>query len=508
MHRRTRPALAAGTAALLLAGALAEPATAAPVRHYSGYHIRGDGTAAGNWIGSWKVGHRVAYRIDPRRAPQSHGFQAGAASLARLDGTGAKQRLAGRDVTRAAWILSKYGSVPIPAQAAAVDTAVYALLAGGPYRVGGPRSARRLLETGHRTSIRRLTAIMLRTSKKYAGPYRLGVGATGTVVGGQVGVRVRVVAAHTGAPIAHLPVTVSYPGASARRLETGSDGRASTSIPALHPGDQQVRVKVSRIPESRLIVRRPKRHGESRVVLAGFKQSTTRTLSVAVRAKPTVTVKPVDGNVDVGQTIAPRFTLSGGTGSGSRTVTITAYGPFTKAANAACTSSRALVTTTTQITANGTYTGTPVRATTAGYYEWKVAVPADRLNLATSTCGARTVARSVPTVTTAASPDHAKAGGHVRARVTLRRMPPGYSDDVTAIIYGPYAKKSSVGCGSGKILRRVKVHVSLDGPHLAPTITVAKAGVYGWRAVLPASALSHAASSSCGAAGSFVTVSK
>lgn len=506
----TRHRLAAGlvTGVLTvptLSVATAPPAAASTDRPWSGYRIARDGTAAGGWIGGRKVGARKVYRLDPAARPATRGFRPASATT-HLTGSGPRD-VTRRATARAAWILSKYGDYRFAVQSAAVDVTLHHLLVGGRYSLSGALTGRRVRQTGQPAMIRDFARTMLASSRRYAGPYRISVVGRGTVVGGHVTIRVRVTARRTGAGIRSLPLTIRFPGADPVRLMTDDRGRARTEIQAGVAGEQLVVVTVQRLPEHHVFVRRPRTRGASRVAIAGFKWASSRVVAVPVRARPSARVNAGDV-VRVGRRAPGTFTLSEGAGDAPRTVHGTLFGPFAQESRAGCDGDRAAGTATTTVTTDGTYRLPSITVARHGYYTWRIHVEADRLNLAATTCGGSTVAKVAPRVVVRRAAATSTAGSRIRALMGVRDLPTGFDRLAAVRLYGPYAERARIGCGSGRLVDTVRVRVDGDGARWSPRVPVRRAGYYGWRADLPGSEFTLPVGTRCRAADSVVRVTR
>jgi hypothetical protein len=498
MQRTRLAGLAAAVLALaLLPGAPAAAVTADRVWH--GFRIDTGANASGSWIGGRAFSSRPVYRLDPRAKLSSSGFGT-AYNVEKLAGSGPVDVTRGL-TSRAAWILSKYGTYPDATQAAAVDVAVYHLLHGGAYALSGTRTAERLSDSGHGADIRSLATTMLQSSKTYAGPYRITVSATGTVVGGQVPVTVKVVSTRTGAGIRKLPVSVSFGGAAPVGLVTDTNGRAGTEFAASVAGEQPLSVTVAKLPETRLFVRRPTNTGASRIATAGIKTSRTTTTTVPVRAIPKVAASSSATPINVGQYAAGTYTVSGSVGTSPRAAIVTLHGPFTDWASATC-SPDSVVTTQNRTVTNGSYRLPSYKVNHYGLYLWRVAVAGDRLNTAAGTCGAGTRVRTIPSASAKARYLRYAVSSRVRAEVTVGRLPSGYAGTATVKLYGPFSSLSAVGCPSTKLVREVSLPLTGNGTSLAPQVTLNRAGYYTWRVRVPSSYFSAAKVSTCAASGS------
>lgn len=204
--RGHRTLLVTFCASALLLGAFIDPVHAASeVRatkvetRLSGYSITATGTASGGWLGSYRLGGKTVYRIDPYATGAARGYTT-PRRVAKINGS-TDSRVTKRDVARAAWVLSKYGParVPgeglIPSQAAAVDIVTYALLAKGRHRWKGPSSDARISQSGNEAGVRRLARYMFNKSRKLAGPYRVHVRPSRAAVSERIDIGVRVLSA-------------------------------------------------------------------------------------------------------------------------------------------------------------------------------------------------------------------------------------------------------------------------------------------------------------------------
>src|SRR5262249_36090679 len=149
----TRPRRAIAVAAALLAAmdvaAVSAQAHAADSRSRPelGFRIGQTARADGSWLGRYRIGHQLGYRIQPRKSNAQSAYHP-ARRVIRAAG-------AGRVATeRSAWVLSTYGRTTDLTTAAAVDVAVNALLNGGKWRLGTAYTAHRTSPTGNGRFIR------------------------------------------------------------------------------------------------------------------------------------------------------------------------------------------------------------------------------------------------------------------------------------------------------------------------------------------------------------------
>jgi uncharacterized protein (DUF2147 family) len=468
----------------LLAGLLLVPTSAhAASTPWSGFTIASNGLADGDFMGARLTDGKPTYRIDPDKSPRTTAY--GDLHLASS---------ADRKHQRAAWILSKFGARHAARQAAAVDLATYALLAG--VGVHSTRASARLKPipdaTAHR--IRTLAASLLAKSKLRAGPYFLTVTPIPGNVGGHLRIRAAVATAG-GRPVAGLPVVVALKGQAAA-FKTSAKGEVTARFPATSVGWQTATVTVTKVPESRLAIRKPARKGASRIVVAGRKTSLVQKTRVAVRAVPKVTVHDQTA-ADASKPVHATYDVSGSKGSAARTATVSVYGPFADVESADCTGT-AVATKSGTIHGDNSYSTPGVRVTTHGVYAFKVTVAANDLNAKVSACGGALRVRTTPKVRVVADGS--------RAQLIVAGLADGYDDTATLRLFGPYKTKAAVGCGGAKVFDKVTIHVTKDGTYTSKAIKPQKQGVYAWRAALPAGFLTLRKVSTCGAKHSFVTV--
>ena len=142
-----------------------------------------------------------------------------------------------------------------------------------------------------------------------------------------------------------------------------------------------------------------------------------------------------------------------------------------------------------------------------GVYRWSVALAGNTYNLPAAACGEKVVVKAVPLLSVESSDGSVGRGTRVRARFRVARLPDGYADQVAVRLYGPFATRAAVDCSDRHLARRRTVEVTGPATHgtTAP-VSLRRAGVYAWQAVLPAALLSTREVTPCGGAGSTVRV--
>ncbi|HET7690894.1 MAG TPA: hypothetical protein VFK41_10965 [Nocardioidaceae bacterium] len=462
----------------LISGGLAQASTSL----WSGYEIDATRTADSGFIGARLVDGKVSYRIDPDARRLATEYR----RVRRVTGE--------REVARAAWILSKYGALQLADQAAAVDVAVYALLAGKP--LAGKRASSRLRQTGRAEEIRMIARQLLALSRKYAGPYTFTLTTQPAAVGGTVPVRLRVTS-FSGEPVPNLQVLLTLPGV-AETHETNAKGRVATSFPAEEVGARRLTAKVSLVPDWRLSVRRPVVAKASRIALAGRKTTLRSSIDLIVRATPVVTVPDEATPRQTGTLFAALFSIEGSDGFVSRDAVLSLYGPFLGDTTPGC-SGPVVRTTTATVTGDGGYRSAAVAVPAPGRYVWRVQVPETTFNAPAEACGGLVRVRIAPRFTL-----NATAGP--RLAFSLADLPAGYDDAAVLKLFGPYARRADATCKPGKKVGQVEVRVNRNGDYAPRRIEVSKPGVYAWRIQLPEGDLVVPTQTRCGVKGSFSDV--
>lgn len=492
-----KPLPAVATTAIALTIALSPTAHAVPTADpaWSGFPLTTKTTASGGWLGARKADGQVVYRIDPSRPKAVTSSLKPAAWASLLTGAGPR-KVSATDTARAAWLVGKYGDYRYDIQNAAVEVALNELLHGGRWSLNGAATRKRLKQTSRGSQIRSFARTMLASSTRYAGPYAVAVTPTSPKTGGRLAVAVKVTASRTKVGIASLPVTVTYAGTTYRGLRTAQDGTVTTSFPAGAAGTRDVTVVVDRLPETRLLVRTPATAGASRVIVAGRKTSRTTTVPAVVKTAPRLTTTSTSSTITTTQSPTGQFSVTGSQ-PGTRTATVSLYGPFGSAAAATCAKASLAMSGTVAVTGNGSYSFPGLRVPRYGYYIWGVGLPADASNAAASACAGTVLARVTPEFSVAPSKTQYRTRSFVQALLTLGSLPTGYAGTATMRLYGPFTTAGSVACTSSKLKATETVQVSQNGSITGPDVWLTNLGYYVWAADLPESTFSLARSTSC-----------
>jgi hypothetical protein len=290
---------------------------------------------------------------------------------------------------RAAWIVSKYGRLRLPAQSAAVDAALLHLLAGGRWKLSGDAGKRRIRQSEESALVRSLARIMIDDSARRSGPYKIEVRQKNeAIIGDDVQLGVRVVVARNGRPLPFVPVQIQTPDGVLKGDLTRADGRISLTYPLPTAGVTPIRVRVAKVPETRLRLLSPRRWAASRAVMAGKKRLLGTRDLVYVKARPRVVVTTGDRRIAAGSKTKGRFQLVAAAEAWPRPARVTLHGPFSHSDNARC-GTRTTRTGHLRVTGAGYYTLPRFTLRKRGFFIWRVAVPGNRVNLPASDCGGR-----------------------------------------------------------------------------------------------------------------------
>lgn len=449
-------------------------------QRWSGYAIRATGDADGGWIGGYRVGRTALYVVTPTKDPNRAGF-ATPREVDDLTGRGASRS----ETERSAWILSKYGDYRDATQAAAVDATVYHLLVGGRWRLGAPRGARRIRQSGDPASVARFARIMLRQSRTSAGAYTARLDASSADLGGAVAVTLSVVDGH-GRPAAGLPVTLAMSGAAPVTSVTGDDGRTVGRFAATVRGWQEVTATVRNVPDHRLHVWPPEKTGQAAAVEGGARREITVSTQAPVRGPQTLSLKASPEILTMGGNAQVAATVSGdGT---ARVARASLFGPVASAGSAQCTGA-SVGSVADGVSADGSYLMPPVAPGAGGYYAWRVAVDGTETSLPVLDCGAIVKVRGRTSVAISVPPTASVGNSQVTVRVSGVPFPTKV--DLVVKLY------SAAGCTSAisqHPLSRLGNGDVTSGPIWL------EAGSYTWKVEALPGDLWEGSESACGAA--------
>jgi hypothetical protein len=458
----------------------------------------------GSWIGSYSTGGAQTYCIDPRRrgstAAALDGHRRVLRSLTDLTG----RDVPARDLQRAAWIASNAGVTTSRIRAAAVDTALHALLGRGRYAWGASRSEARMRATGHYREIRAEAARLLGRSAQFAGAARLRLSVSRQVyAGGPVTVTASVTTEYD-VPVPGVVVRTDYPLDEAGPVTGVTDrhGRVSWTFTPTRVGSQAMTATAQDLATRFPVVLVPDDHRFQRLAIAGLTHDLTRTATATVTPSTvgiaTVTSAPA---IDPGDSLSDTVTVTA-PDDFHAVITARLYGPFrNRPTSTSCTADLMVGTVEHDWTGSGTFVTDPVGPLTEpGYYTWVEEVPATGITRAARTsCGEETetslVRRYRPHLATTTSVGRATVGALLTDTVTVTDFPADTAT-LTAYLAGPFSSRDAVRCRTNTS-PHVQLTITGSGTYSTPAIRVTRPGWYSWFEVLPATPSSEGVRTPC-----------
>ena len=499
VHLLITLALLTSCLALLPPRAGAEPAPA------PGFHIPYTDGSPGSWIGSYSIQGVQAYCIDPRRRGSTTAAVGAPRQVLRSmrDVTG--RPVPTKDLQRVAWIASTAGVTTSPIRAAAVDTAIYALVGRGRYAWGAVRSEARMRATGHYAEVRAQARQLLLRSARLAGATRVRLSAPSRVyAAGPVTVTATVTTEY-GVPVPGVRVTTDHPldDRGAVTGVTGADGRVRWTFTPTRVGSAPMTATASAVASTFPTVLVPQDHRFQRLVVAGLQHDVHATVTTAVTPAPVgITTVTSATAVDPGDSLTDTVTVTA-PADYHATITARLHGPFAERPTmSSCTPETVAGTVTQEWTGSGTFTTPPVGPLTEpGYYTWVEESPPTAITQAArTTCGqvseTTLVRRYRPQMATQASTGRALVGAALTDAVTVSDFPEATSGTITAYLAGPFPSFDQIRC-SIAASQRVAVAITGPGRYVTPAIRVTRPGWYSWFEVLPATPASEAVRTPC-----------
>jgi hypothetical protein len=497
VRRRRTPALVAVLLAVAGLSSLPGSSLAAGVgsRPGLGFRITPTPYADGGWVGRYRIGRQLDYRLQPRKSAVESAYRD-----ARLVSRPSGSRLAA--ARRSAWVLSTYGRTPDRTTAAAVDVAVNALLSRGRWRVGTAYTARRTRPTGEGRLIRAYATTMLRQSSDRHGPYRTTLAARRVPVGDQTTVTVRVQNKQGFGPVITgqqrgLAVDVTYSGARPRTVYLNDRGVGRVYFRAA-AGRTPITAVVNTVPDTALLVRRPDDAAASQVAVAGHHRTLRlRGYGLGVSTQ-SVTIANSAPSVLVGEPLQGTYSVTGL--SGAETVDYAVHGPFASSATS-CTGTP-LLTEEATISSNGTLPLPPWEPTRTGYYVWQVVAGGNSTTQPARACGTayltrrntRTDQSRVGTTTTV------RIGHAFGVDVVVSGFDRRETHTVYTRLYGPFVHKDNVRCTSTHLFRTLPTSMRNNNGRekRAAANSARNTGYYVFRTTLEAGTFMRGSGSGCG----------
>lgn len=459
-----------------------------------GFSIPHPDGAPGSWIGSYSLRGTQAYCIDPRRRGSTTAALDGQRRVLLKMNDVRGEAVPTRNLERAAWIASTAGVTTSRVEAAAVDTALYALLGRGRYAWGARRSEARMRATGHYARVRALARELLRSSARLAGAQRLRITAPSTVYDAAPVTVTASVTTATGVPLAGVTVLVDHPldDTGPKPAVTRADGSAAILFTPVRAGTGPVTAIATGLPTRFPEVLVPADRRFQRLAIAGLTHDLTRTVPTTISPAPvsitTVTsaqtLEPGGSLTDTVTVVAPSDFRA--------VVTARLHGPFRRRPGPGdCAEDLVAGTVTRAWTGSGTFVTAPVGPLlTPGFYTWVESVPATATtDAATTECGELSetslVRRYQPSITTRTSASRALVGTLLSDTVTVTGLPAGDRATITAHLVGPFPSREAIRCDGPS--RTVRLAVTGSGTWRTPSLAISRPGWYSWYEVLPAS---------------------
>jgi hypothetical protein len=413
-----------------------------------GFRIARSVHADGAWVGRYRIGRQLVYRIQPRKSNAESAYHA----VHRVSHQRGVRRAA---TERAAWILSTYGGTRDRTTAAAVDVAVHALLSRGKWRMGTTYTARRTNPTGLGRVIRAYARALLRQSKHRRGPYRTALTARRVSAGNQTTVTVKVHNRRGLGPVITgqqrgLAVDVTYPGAGTRTAYLNNHGVGRVYFRAA-AGRTQIKAAVHTVPDVALFVRRPRDKAASRVAVAGHHRTLRlRGYGLGVSTQ-SLTITNASTSVIVGHPLQGTYSVTGLTGR--EILDYAVFGPF--ATSATSCAGNALSTASGTIGSNGTRALPHWSPGRTGYYAWRVRARGNSTTRAASACGtAYLTQRNTITRQSRIGTAHAVKVGHTFGLdVSVSGFDRSEVHTVSTRMYGPFVHKEKAHCTGHRLFR-------------------------------------------------------
>lgn len=492
---------AAAVVAVLLAGAglsiIPAPTQAAGPEssHELGFRTGRTAHADGAWVGRYRIGRQLDYRIQPRKRDIESSYHP-AHRVTHVRGTS----LAATE--RSAWILSTYGGTHDRTTAGAVDVAVNALLSRGRWRVGTAYTERRTNLTGDGRFVRAYAKTLVRQSKLRHGPYLTTISASRVPAGDQTTVTVQVQNKHGLGPVITrqqrgLAVDITYPGATTATVYLNNHGIGRAYFRAA-AGRTPITAAVHTVPDEALFRRRPTDRSASQVAVAGHHRTVRlRGYGLGVSTQ-TVRVTNGSSSVLVGHALHGTYRVTGL--YGRETLDYAVYGPF-DAAPTSCTGSPR-VTAKATITSNGTGTLPQWSPRRTGYYAWHVAARGNSTTRPASACGtAYLTQRNTRTGQSRVGGTHTVRVGHTFGpAVVVTGFDRPEVHTVYTRVYGPFVHKANTRCTRNRLFRTLSSSIRDDRRWRKTTVVNSdrNTGYYVFQTTLHAGTFMRTSRSRCG----------
>ncbi|MEU1827153.1 SpaA isopeptide-forming pilin-related protein [Streptomyces abikoensis] len=294
--RALRRSIVLATTVLVGAGALAAPGAVAADKWGPGYLILdAQGKPNMSHLGAYGApgapAHGITGRVycaDPELLGPEAGGQYGKISEVTTWASKATGKQVSKEsVTRAAYVLSKYGDTASDVQAAAVDAALYSFLEeGSTYALpNGKRALQRVSYPNVPKDVKVKAEGFIAEAGKLAGPYKLNVHAPAALKPGEKTTVALDVTSAAGEKVPGVTIDVNGTGAAgAGSVTTNDQGVATTTITPSRAGDVELKAVAKNLPGSTLRAQIPANDKAQRMLVAGGSTSVEAQLRVKADA--------------------------------------------------------------------------------------------------------------------------------------------------------------------------------------------------------------------------------
>lgn len=369
---------------------------------WQGYAITETSRAASGWIGARRIKRTessvaTVYRTDPTRTRASAEFDEGH-WVTRFQASDSGPLVSAADTACAAQLLGRFGTTDDALQVAGLDVAVYHLLYGRDYTVGGAAQSARTDQRENGSTIRGYGRKLIVENCPESGPYKVTLtpSRTATDVGGTVAYTASI-KSRANVPMVDRLINIAVGSSAAKAYKTNSKGQFKFSAKPPSSGPFRVSLVTRDLPYTRVRYFAGTSEGASRVVQAGLKMSKAypREAVVKVKGQPVISGAP-DRAVTAGRQFRIGFKIARSYPV-QRTAAIRLYGPYSSGAVAQadqCSYTHLLKSRTTTVRGDGSYKSVGLSVTKKGAYVWRVDVESDTsYNKPAKICGRPFLAR-------------------------------------------------------------------------------------------------------------------
>ncbi|MFN0154636.1 MAG: class F sortase [Gaiella sp.] len=339
------------------------------------------------------------------------------------------------------------------------------------------------------------------------GPYRLDIQMPGRIaVGAQGTATIRLLAA-SGAAVPNVGLELSANGARGvpGKVSTGPSGVVRVALTADDADGVRLSVQTEALASTLPKIYAPTtaaaaRNGQ-RLAAPDTQRISAAAGSTGARAKITVSTTAKPSVLLVGEQSRDEVKIDGARAGYNGTVEVEVHGPFRAIDQIRCDRTPAF-TTTFRASGSGTTTTAAFRPTAPGYYQYRVAVPADDDHTGiTAPCQVESERIKVevqPVVKTVVSAPTVAPGTAIHDKVTVSGTA-GEKLTIIAELFGPFGAPDTINCDTNPVWTGT-LQVDRDGEYLTDEFTVTTPGFYSYRESIAASEFVREVKTPCGEA--------